>query len=262
MNYSEAIKAQKSDLNEARWQRTQRIKACKADLKAAEKELEEARKAIEEAHGKGSVLAEFGGATLHYDRIESAEWTIPLTGDVKASFSVGGAIAYGSPFGETYVREKGARTGRVNNRIVFITVTSPERQVTIEKKLGAPEHHAEEEAAARRFVDAVYNASKHAGELAKERKDTLAALDSVLRTAEQEADKARAALATAEADTVTIQAASKELERLQKEAQANGFDAFGRTAAQRRLAWLKRATAVAATAVAAMIVYLFFQTNG
>lgn len=263
MNYVAAIAKKKNTYGEAKRQHRKSLKECNSRLRRAKKLQGDASKNLDEALNEGFVLAKFADAILRYEAIEGEGWTIPLTKDVEASFSIGGTIAYGSPQclsteGSTArPHERNAQTGRVNSKTIFLTITSPEKRITIEKKLGAPEHHAEEEAAAHHFVDAVYNATKRVDELPKEKEARLDELKSALAAAEKEVEQAQAALDAAQNDTYDIDTKFSELEALRKEAQSVGLDSSGRTTIQR---WLHRIKNFVVFCAIAFFVCCVFQT--
>lgn len=263
MHYAASIKEKEKAYRKAKRQRRKALHDRTLRLEKAKKLQDDASKNLDEALNEGFVLAKFADAILRYEAIEGEGWTIPLTKDVEASFSIGGTIAYGSPQylsteGSTArPHERNAQTGRVNSKTIFLTITSPEKRITIEKKLGAPEHHAEEEAAAHRFVDAVYNATKRIDELPGEKESRLNELKSALAAAEKEVEQAQAALDAAQNDTYDIDTKFSELEALRKEAQSVGLDSSGRTMIQR---WLHRIKNFVVFFAIAFFVCCMFQT--
>ncbi len=127
MEFSSAITEAKKQLRLAKRNHRKNIASLKEQLTKAQAAEKKAEESYQNAYDEKLLLAKFESASLYHDRIEGENWKIPLTENIFASTRIGGELI------------QGGNTSRLENvRTVFITITSPKQQVTVQKKSSKP----------------------------------------------------------------------------------------------------------------------------
>ena len=249
MEFSSAITEAKKQLRAAKRNHRKDVASLKRQLTEAQDAKKKAEASFRKAYDEKLLLARFADVSLYHDRIEGEDWTIPLTENASASLRTGGERL-----------ELGAKTF---DEVIFITITSPKKQVTVKKKLGLSEdERGSDEINAQHFVDAIYNATKNLEELAHKQGQALVELEeesALLEDSKLAVEKAQETLDAAEADTSGIDAAQANLDYLVQCALAAGFDKRGRVPSKHPLA---KALAIAIPLALALrllvVIFLFF----
>ena len=251
MEFSSAITEAKKQLRAAKRNHRKNIASLEQQLTDAQTTEKKVEKSFQKAYDEKLLLARIADASLYHDRIEGEDWTIPLNENVSASLRTG--------------RERMELRGKTFDEMIFITITSPKKQVTVKKKLelGLSEDEREsDEINAQHFVDAVYNATKNLEELAHKQEQALVELEeesALLEDSKLAVEKAQETLDAAEADTSDIDAAQANLDYLVQCALAVGFDKRGKVPSKHPLA---KALAIAIPVALILrflgVIFLFF----